>query len=393
MLNQILLKKYIHEKTNDLIIIRMFLAFGVSIFIAVPALFLKSHGFSDSYIGLIMGGVSLISLIISITSTIILEKINEYKIFLFSIFIPLALLSTLVFYPSIYIFILFLIVSAIFRTLRQNSFSIIFKDTAKNETYTQKQGLAYSLTNIGWFVGPFIGGLVLDNFGFVETFGLSAIFFFIALTISLMTSIRLKNKSRKTIDSNIIKNIKFYFKQKELIYSYFLAFSSSIWYVLIFTFMPLFLIGAGLSVVWVGIFIAATQLPLIFIQFKLNWFVKNIGMRKIMIYSFFYLMLVSLILFFYSEVYFAMIILMTTSFAIAFIEPLKEIYFFKNVTALEEEKTYPIFHTSFSTGEIFGKLLFAGVLLILPNSFLYLTMSLLMGLTMLMTFKLKNYNN
>ena len=157
--------------------------------------------------------------------------------------------------------------------------------------------------------------------------------------------------------------------------------------------MPLFLIGAGLSVVWVGIFIAATQLPLIFIQFKLNWFVKNIGMRKIMIYSFFYLMLVSLILFFYSEVYFAMIILMTTSFAIAFIEPLKEIYFFKNVTALEEEKTYPIFHTSFSTGEIFGKLLFAGVLLILPNSFLYLTMSLLMGLTMLMTFKLKNYNN
>ena len=77
MLNQILLKKYIHEKTNDLIIIRMFLAFGVSIFIAVPALFLKSHGFSDSYIGLIMGGVSLISLIISITSTIILEKINE----------------------------------------------------------------------------------------------------------------------------------------------------------------------------------------------------------------------------------------------------------------------------------------------------------------------------
>ena len=391
MLNHILLKQYIHEKSNDLIAVRMFLAFGLSIFIITPALFLKAHGFSDSFIGFIMGGTALISLLISIISTVILERIDEYKIFLLSIFIPLVFLSTLVFYPSVSIFILFLIVSAISLTIRENSFSIIFKDITKKSIFTQKEGLLYCFLNIGWFIGPFLGGLMLENFGFVETFGLATIFYLIALVISLIIKIKLKKKDRKIIDSNILKNIKFFIKDRGLINSYFLGFSSSVWYVLIFTFMPLFLVGAGLSVIWVGIFIATAQLPLIIIQFKLDWFIKKIGMKKIMTYSFFYLMLVSFILFFYSEIYFAMAILVTTAIAMAFIEPIREIYFFKNVKTIDEEKTYPVFHTSFSTGQIFGRLLFAGVLLILPNSFLYLTMSLLMGLTVLLTFKLKNY--
>ena len=85
MLNHIILKKYLHEKSNDLILINTLLSFGVAIFSVTPALFLKSKGFSDSNIGFIMAITAFISLTVSVCSTIVLEKINEYRLFILSI--------------------------------------------------------------------------------------------------------------------------------------------------------------------------------------------------------------------------------------------------------------------------------------------------------------------
>jgi predicted MFS family arabinose efflux permease len=391
MLNHVLLKKYLHEKSNDLIIIRMFLAFGTAIFWITPALFLKFHGFSDSLIGFILAITAFASLIISVVSTIILEKFNEYKLFLFSIFIPLVFLFILIFYPLISVYILFLVIATIFKTVRGNSFSIIFKDITKNRDFSRKESLMYSFLNIGWFVGPFMGGLLIENYGFVETFALAAFFYLIALSISLILKIKLKRKWRIGVDGDLIKNIKFYFHQKELIKAYLLSLSSSVWYVLIFIFVPLFIIEEGLGEAWVGIFIALTQFPLIFIQFKLNYFIQKFGMKKLIIYAYSYLSLLTLILFFYSEIYFTIIFLATSSLALGFIEPLREIYFFKNVRAVNEEKTYPIFYTSFSVGDILGKIILAGVLLILPKNFTYLAISILMALAIFISLSLKNH--
>ena len=391
MLNHVLLKKYLHEKSNDLIVIRMFLAFGTAIFWITPALFLKSKGFSDSSIGFIMAMSAAISLVISVASTIVLEKFNEYKLFLFSIFAPLIFLFILIFYPLVSVYVSFLVISAIFTTIRGNSFSIIFKDITKNGDFTRKESLMCSFLNIGWFIGPFMGGLLIENYGFVETFALAAFFYLIALFVSLILKIKLKNKERKRIDDNLLKNIKYYFRQKELIKAYLLALSGAVWYTLIFTFVPLFIVEANLGETWVGIFIALTQLPLIFIQFNLNYFIERQGMKKLLTYAYSYLALVALILFFYSEIYFTIALLATTALSLGFIEPLREIYFFKNVKNIDEEKTYPIFTTSFSVGNIFGKIILAGVLLILPKNFTYLTISILMALTIFVTLSLKNH--
>lgn len=393
MLNNFLLKSYLQEKSNELIIIRMLIGFGVAIFWVTPSLFLNSMGFSNSLIGYILAVTTFISLVISLISTISLEKYDEYKLFIFSLFTPFLFLFLLIFFPNISIYILFLIISAIFSTIRNNSFSIVFRDITKNSEYTKKESLMYSLLNVGWFIGPFIGGLLIDNYGFQETFALTIFFYFIALVLSLFLKIKLKKKKRVEIDFNLIKNIKFYLKQKELIKSYFITFSSSVWYVLIFTFVPLFIVENNLGGVWVGIFLSFTQFPLIFIQFKLNWFIKKFGLKKLLIYSYSYLSLVSLVLFFYSEIYFTIIVLSTTAFALSFIEPLREIYFFKNVNCINEEKTYPIFNTSFSLGSIFGKILLSYVLMILPNNYVYITISILMALTVLLAFNLKSYNN
>lgn len=393
MLGNVALKNYFSEKSNDLIMVRMFIAFGTAIFWVTPSLFLKSHGFSDSIIGLFIALTGIVSLAVSISSTIVLEKFNEYKLFLFTNLVPLIFLIFLVMYPSLYLFLVFMIFFSIFNSIRKNSFAIIFKDVTTNKEFTKKESLLYSFLNVGWFVGPFIGGLVIENYGFVYTFGVAAFFYFVSLLFSSMFNVKLRKKNRKTFDFNLIDNIHYYFKRKQLIYSYLITFASSFWYVMIFTYIPLFIIGANLGASWVGIFLSLTQFPLVLVQFRLDWFINRIGSKKILFFSFLYLSFVSFVLFFYSEIYFTIFALVSAAFALGFIEPLREIYFFKNVKAIDEEKTYPIFNTSFSLGSIFGRIALSGVLIFLPKNFIFLLVSIVMLFMVFLTLKLKNYKN
>ena len=92
-------------------------------------------------------------------------------------------------------------------------------------------------------------------------------------------------------------------------------------------------------------------------------------------------------------IFFMMILLSTTAFALGFIEPLRDIYFFKNVTAIEEEKTYPVFNTSSSIGAILGRIIISCVLLILPKNYMFLIMAICMFVTVMVSLKLKEYYN
>lgn len=391
MLSKVILRKYFDDKSNELIIVRMLLAFAIAISWVIPPLFLKSQGFSNSFVGMISSIIAMISLLISLISTIILEKFNEYKVFLLSLCFPLIFLGFLSLKPTITTFIIYLIFSAVFETINNNSFSIIFKDTTKNNEYTRKESIMFSLLNVGWFLGPLLAGLIIENYGFIQTFGLSAIFYLASLILSLMIKVKLKKKDRDHIDNNLILNVINYFKQKELAKSYIVAFSTDFWYALIFTFIPLFMTESNLGEAWVGIFIALTQFPLIFIEFKLNWFVKKIGMKRLLNISFAYLTITSLILFFISNIFAIIFILFTTSFVLGLIEPLREIYLFKSVKKIDEEKTYPVFGTAQPIGGIAGKAVLAGVLFILPKNYVFMTMAIFMGLTTLVTLTLKNY--
>jgi len=391
MLENSYLKSYFNESSNELILIKVLLSFGTSILLVAPALFLKESGLSDSFIGFILGIIGLVSLLFSLFSTVILEQVDKYRVILISIFTYSLFLLLLIFYPKWYVFIIFFLVFNVFNVIQNNSFSIIFKDTVKKSELVQKESLMYSLRNVGWFIGPLLGGLLIESYGFVELFSLSFLFYLLVLFICLSSKIELKKKKYKTIDSNIIKNIIYYFNKKELIKSYYLGFICNFWYALIFIYFPLFIVNANLSKFWVGFFIASTQFPLIFVEFKLNWFIKKFGAKKLLITAFLYLSIITLYLFFYFDIIVAMFLLFTSAFFIAFIEPLREIYFFKNVREIEEEKTFPVFSTSANIGSIIGKLFFSLILLIFVQEYVFLFMSLFMLISIYIVFSFKDF--
>ena len=338
MLNKILLKNYLLDKSNDLILIKLFLSFGMAIISILPTLYLRHLGLSNSEIGLLMGGTLFLSILISMFTTAFLERINEYKIFVTSIIVPAICLVFILIFENLYFFIFYLILLSIFNTFKNNSFSIIFRDVTKKSEYSKKQGLMYALLNIGWFVGPLLAGLILENYSFFETFGLALMFITISIIISLAIKFDLKVKDRIIYDNNIIENFKYYIKRKKLNKAYLINFGSGIWYTLIFTFMPLYILDSGLGEAWVGIFISLTQLPLVLIQLKLGYFIEKFGTKNLMKYSYIYLIIVSILCFISPNVYTIMVLLMSTAVALGFIEPLRDIYFFKSVKSIDEEK-------------------------------------------------------
>ncbi|NQZ85313.1 MAG: MFS transporter [Nanoarchaeales archaeon] len=393
MLNKILLKNYLLDKSNDLILIKLFLSFGMAIISILPTLYLRHLGLSNSEIGLLMGGTLFLSILISMFTTAFLERINEYKIFVTSIIVPAICLVFILIFENLYFFIFYLILLSIFNTFKNNSFSIIFRDVTKKSEYSKKQGLMYALLNIGWFVGPLLAGLILENYSFFETFGLALMFITISIIISLAIKFDLKVKDRIIYDNNIIENFKYYIKRKKLNKAYLINFGSGIWYTLIFTFMPLYILDSGLGEAWVGIFISLTQLPLVLIQLKLGYFIEKFGTKNLMKYSYIYLIIVSILCFISPNVYTIMVLLMSTAVALGFIEPLRDIYFFKSVKSIDEEKTYPIFNTASPLGAVFGRLFLSYIVLLFAFEYIFLTMGILMLIFAGVCYTLKNYNN
>jgi len=73
------------KKSSELIIVRLFLAFALAAIDTVWVLYMNSLGLSNSAIGFVTSILIIISLIVLITSTPILERFNESKILLYSI--------------------------------------------------------------------------------------------------------------------------------------------------------------------------------------------------------------------------------------------------------------------------------------------------------------------
>ena len=277
--------------------------------------------------------------------------------------------------------------------LRSNIFSILFRDVTKKKEFTRKESIMYAILNIGWFAGPFMGGILLENYGYNFIFTTIILFMLCAFISGLLAKIRVKKNFDGRKDYNILSNIKGFYHNKDFVNSYIVSFSSNFWYSLIFAFMPLFIVANGFGASYVGFFIAATQLPLVFIQLRLDYFIKKFGSRKLVTTSYFVLTIVMLLMFLFPSVYLAFILFPFSAIFLGFLEPTREILFFKYAKSNEEEKYAPIYRSSFDISRLLGRFSIGIVLLVLPFKFAFLLVGIVMFLTFLRTFSIKNFYN
>lgn len=382
-------RKKIIKITTELSLIRLIIGIGLAGVQTVWVLYMKNFGISDPSIGFISSSLVIVSIITAFFSTLILEKLNEYKILITSLLVTIISFVLIANFINLYLFLFLTIILAICAVLRLDSFDILFRDKSKSQELNENEGLMYALINVGWLVGPLIAGFVLLTYGINIVFLSSAIFIGIGTIILLKLKIILPIKKRDKIDSSFFLNFKDYIKNKQLRISYIISAGIQIWWALIYIYMPLFIINNGVDKSSVGIFLASVVMPLIISEYGVSKLSQIYGFKKYLVSGFLLLSIFAFCAFLINNLHLTLFLLVLASIPMVFIEPLQDSFFFKQVRKIDEEKYLPIYGTAIDIGSFIGKFSIAIILLFLPYNYAYLIIAIFMFLIGLICLKIK----
>jgi MFS family permease len=308
----------------------------------------------------------------------IIEKYSKSKLYMLSlIFIGITYIAFAL-SRSLFIFFVAAISLTIFTTLRINSFGIIVRDKSHRKNLSRNEGLLYTFFNAAWVVGPLISGFVSEQYGINFVFMLSSVFILLGLFLFKISGIRNANIKKKT-NENIIKNFFAFFKSRDRFYAYIIGGGVNFWFILIYLYMPLYILQSGLTEIWIGYFLFAAAIPTILLEFPMAKLAGRVGFKRIFKTGFLILAFSSIVCFFVGNIYIIMAILVFAAIGISMIEPTTEAYFFDMLkTKSEESRYYGPYNTTIDVNNFVGKMLAGVILIFLPLKFIFIFFSIFM---------------
>lgn len=376
-------------KSNELAVIHLLISLSVAAVNTVWALYFSSFGLSDSLIGFISGALILLSAVICIFSTSILERYDENKIIIFTLIFGGLSYLFIAFFHNLYFFLFLAVILFVLGVFRINAFDITFRDNTPSKELNQQEGLYYALMNLGWLIGPLIAGYFLLKLGMSSVFVFGAIFLFLSVIMFIVMHLKRVHKPISSIDANFFKNVKDFFRNKELVLSYFMSAGLYAWFGMIYIYTPLFIVSKGISASYVGVFFALTVVPQILFEYKFGKLSEKIGIKIFFVLGYFGLMLFSVLAFVFTNIYLQMLFLIMAGIFVAGIEPLTDAFFFKNVRKTEEEKYYPVYLSSKFLGDFGVKIIIAVILLFFSVDYAYLVVAILCYLSLYLATKIR----
>lgn len=378
------LKPSFHLRASSEMTLSRFIAsIGFAMITAVTSLYLRDVGLSDSQIGIFSGVISITIILMSPLAPILLERVQPMKIYIASIIGLGGIYGLMGATTTAWAALLLLAISRFDIAMMVSSGAIAFKSTTHSKReFTQAQGMSGSLLNLGWTLGPLLGGLSLAAVGIANTFYISAAIIVLSSLVLILYPIDIHLKRRQSIDSSWIANMKFYISRPSLLKVYMFRLSVSLWWAFMFTFLPLYMADAGYSLAAIGMAMAATQVPLFLFEFKTVGLVKPLGYRNIFTCAYGLMMLVMLVAAASGSIPIIVGGFVIASLGIAFLEPLCELYLFDQVTSLEEERVYPVYSTCNSMGSIIGRLGVGIAIGLLGTASGYILVALVMAIAM-----------
>jgi len=353
------------------------------------AVYMDSFLHSIVWVGFLSAILTLISFLSYFLFIPLLERSNKVKLYSYSLLLFAITYILFAINTKFYFFIILAFILTVISTLRVTSFGIIVKDKSADKELTKNEGLMYTFVNVAWVVGPLIAGYASNLFGVNKVFILSAVFILIALIFFKLSKIKDPN-TKKKLDKNLIKNFIDFFKNKDRTKSYFLRGGVSLWWALIYVFIPLYIIRNDLGTIWVGYFLFAVAVPLILFGYHFSKLATKIGFRKIFKIGFLIPAVIVLSCFFIPNVYVVLGLLALASVGLSMLEATTEAYFFDITKDKEESRFYGPYNTTSEVNGFVGKIIASTLLIFLPFRFIFILFSILMFTFFILSFKIKN---
>ena len=341
------------------------------------AIYLNSFVNNPAYVGFIVSGFSLAAVISYFLLVPIIEKYDEKKLLGYSMIAAMTAYFMFAIVENYYAVLAISLFVTVFYVMRNISLGILVRDESKMKELNKNEGLISTLVNIGWLAGPLLGGFMSEQYGINRVFMLSAIFMMMAFFMLRSMNVR-RIRKPKEIDQDFFRNVKSFFSNRQFVRMYILCGSSSIWWAVMFIYMPLYIIGSGLEYTWVGIFLCSIAVPLVMFEYKIGKSVNNENFHNFYIIAYLILGCIALINHFMGNVYYVMALFALGSFGMMFLEPMRDIYFFSIVPLSRSEKYYGPFKSSADMGALIGKIIGAVILLFLSYNYIFLFLSIIM---------------
>ncbi|MFH1065973.1 MAG: MFS transporter [Nanoarchaeota archaeon] len=331
-------------------------------------LFIKTLVKEDAYVGLVVALSSIEWIIFTIMMSYLLKRMKKVpltKIALAGFALCYAIIPHV---TSIGQFLIVDLFRSLFAAGATVTMGLFIRDVAGKKNIGKIEGFYYTLFNIAWFAGPLAGGFVATVYSRTAAFSLAAIIAATALCIIMVSRIKEKAVPEQE-EERLIARIKAYFKIRNLSIVYLIAIGLASWWVVLYTYVPLFVTEHGFTEKTVGITLALFTIPLIIFDFAAGWLADRYGYRRFLASAFLIMAILLMVAAFTQNVYLFIGLIVAGCLGAAFIEPLHEAYFFHAVSKKEEIRFYPVFRTGYEAGYLIAPLLFSGIMFLSDGSF------------------------
>ncbi len=378
-----------HNHPQGRIFSWMVLILGTGIGLILPILpnFVKSIVKTDFGVSLFFAAMALITILAALSSTVIFKRVERAKITKYSFAICGAISLFLIFVTTLTELSIAQSISVWFNLFLLMTLALFVRDFSKSTDLGKEEGLFYLFQNIGYFIGPILGGFLSVYFGYEFVFILAAIVMFSGLfyfykqhTIEQHPAIV---NLPKTTASGLIKNIREYFSSKERTKAYAITFIVMGWVGFKRLYIPLYVFMTGYVESMSGLILALGILPLMFFEVAVGKYADKKGIKIPISLGFLIMGLILFVVFLspFPLLNFALLILV--NLGLALIEPLQEYFLFKNLPKEKEDELYGIYMTADPVSYFVVPAIGALILLVLPFKFLFLSFG---ALTLLASF-------
>ncbi len=355
-------------------IVSLFVGLAGACVDTVWSAYLDSFFHSIAIVGLVTGVLSLFAVVFYFFCAPLVERYLEAKLW------PLAALIVLFAYIGIgnvtgpSSFLVGATVLALASVLMYETFGIIVRDSGRRGDIGKIEGALYALNNIGWVVGPLIGGFVAARLGFSPVFFGAAVA--MAIALALFVAIRVRPINHHTLDDGTVmgcvRNMREFFSHPELRKVYLVSGGMKLYWAIVYVYVPLLILRSGIPIYWIGIFLFSVALPLIVLEYPVGAYADRTSFRPLFLVAYAFLALAGLAAFFAGSIYTVMLVFFIASIGAACLEGTRESYFFKITLLRDEQRFYGPYMTHGDVFSTVGKLMAAAVAALFAPKYIFL---------------------
>lgn len=372
----------------------LFYGTGLGLMLPIFPSFVESILHNEQYVGYFYSGMAIAMMLAGFVSSYFFKKFARIKVLYFFYFV--ASFSTLFFiFASRFYHLIPLEFLRVFSAMIIIvSLALMVRDFTSSKNLGRTEGVFYFFNNIGWLIGPVTGGFVNKYLGQELVFVLAGGCFMLAMfyimhhhLIKRHPFLSLPHTQKKRVVTE--NRFKVYFRNKGRIGAYLVSVSLFMWYSMTAITVPLFILHAGYDSDVTGLVLSFSIIPFLIFEVPVGYYADKYGLKRFIVAGLFITAICSFMIKFSPLFILSVLFIILAHVGSAFIEPLRDVYFFKNTDPKEEDDLYGIFSTSNPLARFIAPAIVSTCFILLPFDWVFVVFGMIFTAAGFLALKIK----